>query len=133
MMLAWAVAAAAAPLVTWDFTAADQGLVATGDTLQWAWSPSPAGGPGGASWSTNPDGQYLHDADDQLELVLPSLTGLSSPTLLLRHGYDVVGGDQAVVEIDVGAGWQLLEPSGAIQRPMGSSGTPLAGWMMRST
>ena len=118
-----------AALEVWDFSAGDQGLVSEGDTLQWRWEATPDAGPGGPSWGTNPDGQYLQDTDDALRLVLPSLAAAKTPTLVVHHAYDVVPGDRAVVEVDDGSGWGLLTPDGGLPDPVdgfvGSSG----GWV----
>jgi len=116
------------PVAVWDFGTDAQGLLAEGDTLQWAWSGAPEEGPGGPSWGTNPDGQYLHDADDSVVLVLPSLAGLTSPTLLVDHSFDVAMGDQALVEIDDGKGWVSLAPAGGYPHPDGFVGSS-GGWV----
>lgn len=121
-------AAAAAPLQVWDLTLDDAGLVATGDTLQWAWSDAPAAGPGGASWGTNPDGPYLHDTDDSLVIDLPPLGGATQATLLMEHAYDIAAGDSAQLEIDAGAGWVVVDPIGGYPTAEGFVGDSL-GWV----
>jgi len=127
-----ALVLAVVPLQVWDFSADGQGLVSEGNTLQWAWSATPAAGPGDPSWGTNPDGQYLHDADDSLRLSPPGLAALQSPTLVIDHAYDVAAGDRAVVEADAGTGWVELSPLGgypdAADGFVGASG----GWIEHS-
>jgi hypothetical protein len=125
---AWA-ASPIAPVHSVDLATDDGGWVASGDTLQWAWSAAPAAGPGGGSWGTNPDGNYLHDADDAVRASLPGLGGSPRVTLRVEHAYDVVSGDQAWLEIDAGAGWQAAAPIGGWPHPDGFVGDS-GGWVV---
>lgn len=121
------LAFAADPVASFDFSVGPQGAVASGDTLQWAWSAAPAAGPGGASWGTNPDGQYLHDAEDVLAIALPALAPGATPTLILAHGYDIVAGDEAWVEVEDGGLWVPVEPMAGYPTATGFGGDS-GGW-----
>ncbi len=114
----------AIPILTWDLTAGDAGLVAEGDTLQWSYSPDPGAGPGPAEpvWATMPDGTYLNDADDSLRIDLPDLFGVSAPHLVLEQWVAAQLGDRSTVEIDVGFGFAEVVPVGGYPSLDGFSG-----------
>lgn len=103
--------AAAIGMWVWSFATHDHNLVSGGDPAQWAWE-IPTSGPGGseAMWCTQPQGHYLHEADDTLTLPAIDLEGMVEPTLVIEHWYDVHSGDSATLEWYDGHVWQTLMP-----------------------
>lgn len=107
------VLALALPLLVWDLTESDGGLVSGGTPGQWEWA-IPREGPelGSPAWCTAAASTYLHEADDTLELPALDLSEAARPSLLLTHWYDVRAGDRAVLEVDDGGGWAVADVVG---------------------
>lgn len=105
----------ATPLV-WsaDLEGSDGGLRSLGDTRQWAWGV-PTYGPvacatGTTCWGTVLDGFYLNDAEDFLVLPSVDLSEVGRPVLVFQHWYRLEHGDVASLQVDAGAGFQVVEP-----------------------
>ncbi len=116
---------------TADLETGDGGLVAGGDTDQWAWGTpgvEPWGGhEGSRCWGTVLDGFYLNDAEDWLRLPDVDLTGLVRPVLSGWHWFDVERGDGGWVETDSGDGWAVRAPIYGYPTTDGFSGSSV-GW-----
>lgn len=108
------------PILVWDFSASDGGLVTEGEIPQWDWglsttSPVPV-------WKTRLAGPYLNDGTDSLILELPDLGGYARPVLVVRHQWEIVPGDRGIVELDAGSGWRTFAPVYGLPDPSGFIG-----------
>jgi hypothetical protein len=108
------------PVVVWDFSASEEGLVTEGEIPQWAWgrsttSPVPV-------WKTRLAGPYLNDGTDSLILDLPDLAAYARPVLVVRHQWEILPGDRGNVEIDTGSGWRTFVPVYGLPDPSGFVG-----------
>ncbi|HHO50325.1 MAG TPA: hypothetical protein ENK18_05490, partial [Deltaproteobacteria bacterium] len=113
-------------LLTLDLSLSDGALIEAGQTGQWGWADPAAGPTGlGSCWGTNPDGPYLHDTIDTLEIPLGDLSGVVRPLLTVRHWYEIAGGDLGVLELDDGTGWRVLDPVFGYPDPAGFVGVSL--------
>ncbi len=111
-------------ILAFDLSVSDGSLLEGGQTGQWGWGDPGAGPVGlGSCWGTNPDGPYLHDTIDTLEIPLGDLSGISRPILTMRHWYEIAAGDQGVLEIHDGTGWSVLDPVFGYPDPAGFTGT----------
>jgi hypothetical protein len=119
-------------MAAWDLEADDGGFTRDGATGQWEWGV-PTTGPGGTErvWATQLGGNYLHDAEEALEVPLPDLSGASEPVLVLDHWYDVVPGEVAIVEIETATGWARAEPVYGYPDANGFTGAS-SGWVRDS-
>lgn len=117
---------AAVPVWVVDLGVTDGGFLSGGDTLQWEWG-TPSSGPVtyGALWGTNLEGPYLHDTTDWLQITLPDLSGVETPSLLLDHWYAVRSGDSALLQIDAGSGFTSAIPAGGYPSEGGFVGESL--------
>ncbi len=114
----------AIPVLVVDLVASDGGLVDYGSTGQWDWSEPTSGPVGdGPAWGTNPDGLYLHDTVDYLEVQLPDVSTLTQPTLTIEHWYAIEAGDSGTFQIDGGGGFTPIEPIGGYPEPAGIVGS----------
>ncbi len=109
-----AATASATPIVLYDLEGDDGGFAASGDAGQWEWG-TVLNGPGSGfdgtrAWTTGRVADYLNASTDYLEIPVPSLEGLSRPTLSFQHWYEINPGDYAWVEVDIGNGWAAIEP-----------------------
>lgn len=115
---------AAVPIWVVDLGTSDGGFLSGGETAQWEWG-QPSVGPTtyGPMWGTNLDGPYLHDTTDWLQIQLPDLSAIASPTLLIEHWYEVRDGDSALLQIDAGSGFITLDPATGYPAPLGFVGS----------
>lgn len=119
-------------LLALDLSVSDGGLIEGGQTGQWGWADPAAGPVGlGSCWGTNPDGRYLHDTIDTLEIPVGDLTGVTRPILTVRHWYEIAAGDLGVLELDDGTGWSVAEPVFGYPDPAGFVGTS-AGYVVHA-
>ena len=123
---------AAQPIWVLDLGASDGRLLSGGETGQWAWG-QPTVGPVtyGNLWGTNLNGPYLHDTTDWLQVTLPDLSGLSAPTLVLTHWYAVRAGDSALLQLDSGSGFIVLDFDPELFLNVHLFQSPVVGFLVR--
>jgi hypothetical protein len=125
--------AAAEPLLTLDFAVSNGGMTAE-NGLQWSWgelSTGPASeGPIGPAWATRPDGNYLNDASESLQLPAADISNASRVVMAIDHWYemDQTGdGDFGWVEVFSDGAWSRVPPAYGYPAASGFTGSS-EGW-----